>query len=182
MTAFTILVAISENGVISKDNKIPWDNPADQKRMYEYIKDKAIICGYKTALQLRYSRNNKSYGYPLLTGFPMCYYPDSDREILQDFPYPVASLAEAKRLFRYARLTDPEMGKLKDEICILGGQQLYQEAVGSPLVNKIIVTIMSGTYEGDRFFPKLDLKIWEETNLMLEKDATIRIYQRKHSK
>ena len=46
--------------------------------------------------------------------------------------------------------------KSYDNIMIIGGERLYQEALLHPEINKVYVTEIYQEYECDRFFPKLD--------------------------
>ncbi len=45
---------------------------------------------------------------------------------------------------------------------ILGGANIYQQAIG--LVDVLDLTFVHHTFEGDVYFPKIDLNIWKETS------------------
>src|SRR5690554_2907018 len=44
----SLIVAVSENGVIGKNNELPWKLSSDLKRFKYYTKGKAVIMGRKT--------------------------------------------------------------------------------------------------------------------------------------
>ena len=49
---YTIIVACGENGVIGKDNEIPWYLPEDLKRFRKITTGHDIIMGSKTAVSI----------------------------------------------------------------------------------------------------------------------------------
>ena len=49
------------------------------------------------------------------------------------------------------------------EVFIIGGEAIYKYFL--PLADKLILTIVSGKYDGDAFFPEFDSKDYNETNV-----------------
>ena len=49
-----------------------------------------------------------------------------------------------------------------EKIFICGGASVYAEALG--LANRIELTVIHQNYEGDAFFPEIDLARWKITN------------------
>ena len=48
-----LLVAVAENGVIGRDNSIPWRLKADQQRLKAMTMGKPVVMGRKTFVSLR---------------------------------------------------------------------------------------------------------------------------------
>jgi dihydrofolate reductase len=48
------------------------------------------------------------------------------------------------------------------EAFVIGGAELYQD--GLRLANKLYITEVDLSIEGDAFFPNLDLNLWQETS------------------
>jgi dihydrofolate reductase len=136
----SIIVAVSENLVIGKDNKLIWHLPADLKFFKSLTIGHSIIMGRKTfdsigkALPGRTSliiTRNKNYQAP--EGCIVCH-----------------SLKEALELTEKMRET---------EAFIIGGSEIFNEAI--KLVDKIYYTEVKETFEGDTFF-ELDKTKWKE--------------------
>jgi dihydrofolate reductase len=47
-----------------------------------------------------------------------------------------------------------------DEVFLIGGAELYRD--GLKLANKLYITEIDATYEGDAFFPEIDQTKWQE--------------------
>ena len=63
----------------------------------------------------------------------------------------VHSLSEAVALFTH-----------DEEIFIIGGAQIYEQAL--PLADRLYITEVRHTYEGDTLFPPIDRSVWRETS------------------
>jgi dihydrofolate reductase len=135
----SLIVAMSESGLIGTDKGLPWHLPADLKRFKTLTWGKPIIMGRKT---------HELIGRPLpgrlnivVTRQPG--YAAEGCEV-------VHSLDEALAL----------AGNTPDEIMIVGGAQIYREAL--PLCQRVYLTVVEGRLEGDTFFPgKLSPADWE---------------------
>ena len=62
-----------------------------------------------------------------------------------------------------------------EEICIIGGAQIY--ALALPLANRVYLTRVHQSPEGDAFFPELG-KEWKETNKDSRGPYTFLTYER----
>ncbi|PHO01675.1 hypothetical protein CSC82_22350 [Rhodobacteraceae bacterium 4F10] len=45
---------------------------------------------------------------------------------------------------------------------IIGGAQIYKEALKQNLVDRLDITVLHHEFEADAFFPKIDMNIWKE--------------------
>lgn len=48
--------------------------------------------------------------------------------------------------------------KLPDNVVILGGEALFEYAIENELWDDLYLTVIQGSHEGDRFFPRLDMR------------------------
>ncbi len=138
------IAAMSRNGVIGKGNKIPWHISEDFKYFKRMTMGKPIVMGRKTF---------ESFEKPL-AGRPhivISRTPHANR--IADNVFFVLSLEEA--LEKAEKIAEAANG---DEIFVIGGAQIYRQAI--QFIHKIYLTEIDADYEGDAFFPELDLKEW----------------------
>jgi dihydrofolate reductase len=136
----SIIVALSKNKVIGKDNKLPWKLPADLKRFKELTLGKPVIMGRKTF---------ESIGKPLANRLNIVL--TSDKNFKAEGVIAVHSREEAVKAAGNA-----------EEIMVIGGASVYKEFL--PLAQRIYLTVVSAEFEGDAFFPDFDLDAWKTVN------------------
>lgn len=141
MSKLSIIVAIAENHAIGFENKLLYWLPNDLKRFKSLTTGHTIIMGRKTFESL-----------------PKGALPNRRNIVLsrQDFDFPGAE--------RYASLeTALEQCKTEEEVFIIGGASVYQEAL--PMADMLYITHIADTPgQADAFFPAIDPTVWEETN------------------
>jgi dihydrofolate reductase len=130
------IVAMSENAVIGKENKLPWHLPADLAHFKKLTMGKPILMGRKTF---------ESIGRVL---------PGRCNVIIsrdENFNAPgcvvASSIDTALASVSYA-----------DEVFVIGGAALLQQML--PVVERLYLTIIHHEFEGDVFFPDIDLLEW----------------------
>ena len=129
-----IIVAYCKNNGIGLNNQLPWNIIEDMKRFVKITKgsgNNAVIMGRNT---------HESIGKVL---------PDRLNIVLsttKEFPdlETYKSLEDALELCREKHI---------DEVYIIGGQSVYEEALNKRLVHKIYATEINKEYKCDRFFP-----------------------------
>ncbi|MFH1833347.1 MAG: dihydrofolate reductase [Candidatus Levyibacteriota bacterium] len=143
----SIIVAISKDRGIGNDNKLLWQIPEDMKRFREKTCGHTIIMGRKTF---------ESIGHPLPNRTNIVISRDSSfaRRRLAKLKI-TSSLDEALKMASESR----EMPKQvwhdnKKEIFIIGGGQIYQQAIG--LTDKLYLTIVDAVKDADTFFPEYE--------------------------
>ena len=134
----SIIVAVSENNVVGKENKLPWKLSADLKRLKSLTMGHHIIMGRKTW---------ESLGKALPGRINVVI--TTDKNFKAEGGVVVHSLNEALAF-----------SSADDEIFIFGGGKIFKEAM--PLVNKIYITRVHSIIDGDTFFPVLDRSDWKE--------------------
>jgi len=126
-----IIVALSDNHVIGNQGQIPWNIPGEQKRVKEITTPHPLIMGRKT---------HESIGRILPGRLNIII--TSDHNYKVDGGIVVHSLQEG---IDVAKKEDDE------EIFVFGGGKIFAEAL--PNVDRLYLTIVHKTVEGDAFFP-----------------------------
>ncbi len=136
----TIIVARARNGVIGRDNALPWRLPEDLAHFKRTTLGHPIVMGRKTW---------DSIGRPLpgrrnivVTRNPTWHADGAER---------AGSLDEALALCGDA-----------DPVFVIGGASLYDEAL--PRAGRLVVTEIDRDYEGDTFLPAPDAREWVEVS------------------
>ena len=133
----SVIAAMSENRVIGRDGALPWHLPADLARFKSITTGHAVIMGRKTF---------ESVGKPLPNRRTIVITRNNDYQCAGVFI--AHSLDEA--LDHAAR---------EDEIFILGGEAVYRIAL--PRADRLYLTIVHATIEGDTYFPRFDFDDWK---------------------
>lgn len=138
----SLVVACADNNVIGIKNAMPWHIPEDFQHFKAVTLGKPCIMGRKTFESIL-----AQLGKPL---------PGRVNIIVSRRNYQHAGALTCKDLneaIEQARKTGTE------EICIIGGAQIYEQAL--PLADKIHLTRVHQSPDGDAFFPVLG-KEWVE--------------------
>ena len=130
----TLIAAIDRNRVIGTDNRLPWRLPDDTAFFVRMTRGKTVLMGRLTFESLP--------GGPLKnrTNVVLTRNPDYRPEGCE-----VVHSVEAA-LERY--------GRGDDELMVAGGAEIYKQTIN--LVDKIYLTRIFHTFEGDAFFPGLN--------------------------
>jgi dihydrofolate reductase len=133
----SIVVAISENHVIGKDNKLLWYLPNDLKHFKDITTGHTVIMGRKTY---------ESVGKPL---------PKRRNVIItrQDIAIEGCEVANSIE-------TALALSKDEEEVFIVGGAEIYKQSLH--LTNRIYLTIVHKEFDGDSFFPEINKNEWNE--------------------
>jgi dihydrofolate reductase len=138
MVRVSLVVAMSENGVIGRDNALPWHLPADLAYFKTLTMGKPLIMGRKTY---------ESIGRPL---------PGRRNIVLtRDAGFQAPGCDVCGSLERAL-----ELAAEADEVMVIGGSALYQSALG--LADRIYLTEVHADIDGDTWFPELDRSRWQE--------------------
>ena len=142
----SLIVAVAENGVIGKDNDLIWHLPKDMRFFKETTMGHHVIMGRKN-----------------FESIPHKYRPLPDRTnivITRQSEYKAEGCIVVDSV--EAAL---EIAKNNGDIepFIIGGGQIYRIALEENLVDKIYLTKVHHSFEGDTFFPELSSD-WKEIN------------------
>ena len=136
MTRVSLIVAMGTSRVIGNEGEIPWNLPADLAYFKKITMGQPIVMGRKTY---------ESIGRPL---------PGRRNIVLSR----TQSLIPGVELFSSVKEVIEAFSE--EEIFIIGGGQIYETFLSC--VETIYLTEVAGDFQGDAFFPELDLKEWEE--------------------
>lgn len=136
----SIIVAVAKNNAIGKDNKLLWHLPEDLKRFKRLTMNKNIIMGRKTFESLGRVLPNRKH-------IVLC----NDMNLNIDDEN-VLVLDDISKLDNYINS--------KEENFVIGGATIYKLLM--PYVSKLYVTHIDENFDGDVYFPEIDLNIWEK--------------------
>ena len=136
----SIIVAVSENGVIGKDNRLLWHLSGDLKRFKALTTGHTIVMGRNTFLSIGKAlpnRCNVVLSHSMKTG---------DVENVEVF--------DSVETFVQSIQQD-------DEVFVIGGGQIYRQFL--PLASKVYLTRVHVTMDGDTPFAELSSAEWQES-------------------
>lgn len=125
-----LIVAVSKNGIIGKDGKIPFFYPIDKQYFKETTTNKVLIMGRKTYEEIN---------HPLKDRFIIVL--SKTKNFNDDGIITLTSLDEA---LKYAK---------DKEVFIAGGRKLYEEAL--KIATYLYITEIDEIYDGDTYFPSI---------------------------
>lgn len=134
----SIIVAVSDDWGIGKENKLLWHISEDLKRFKRLTSGKTVIMGKKTW----YSLPRRP-----LPGRKNIVLTDIKGEIIEGSET-VYSIEEARRLCSQ-----------NEEVYIIGGGSIYRQFM--PLADRLYITHVHMNAVADVYFPEIDLKIWK---------------------
>jgi dihydrofolate reductase len=134
----SLIVAMAQNGVIGRDNALPWRLPEDLKRFKEFTLGKPILMGRKTF---------EAIGRPLPGRANLVLTRDRDWHAAGVIP--VHSVEEALLQTRTC-----------DELVAIGGAEIYRLLL--PLARRIYLTHVHADVPGDTYFPAFDPAQWDD--------------------
>jgi len=134
----SIIVAVAEHNVIGKDNKLIWHLPKDLKHFKETTTGHFVIQGRKTY---------ESFGKPLPNRTNVII--TRDKNYKAEGCIVVNSLQEAL-----------DIAINEKEVFIIGGGKIYEQAMS--IADRIYLTKVHHSFEGDTFFPEINIKEWAE--------------------
>mgnify|MGYP006415981805 FL=1 len=138
----TIIAAIGANNELGKDNDLIWYLPADLKRFKKVTTGHTIIMGRNTF---------ESIGKPLPNRRSIIITRNTSYK--KEGCEVVHSLEDAIKLI-----------KDQDNAFIIGGAQIYHEAIEKNLVDQLDITEVHQDFNADVYFPSIDKATWEEVS------------------
>lgn len=140
----TIVVARARGGVIGADNGMPWHLPEELKHFRSTTMGHAIVMGRRTFESIGKALPGRRT--VVVTRDAHWSHPGCER---------APSLPAAIAL---AGTPGPDPTIATDEVFIVGGAQLYREAIA--IAQRAIVTEIELDVAGDAYFPELDPSRW----------------------
>ena len=138
----TLVAAASENNVIGLQNKLVWNLPNDTRFFKNTTWGMPVIMGRKTFESLENKPLSGRFNI-VITNHP------ADLKPLG----PIKTAGSLQEAIQLAATTDAK------EAFIVGGGKVYAESL--PVADKIVLTRVHTTAEGDAFFPVFSEKEWK---------------------
>ena len=132
----SIIVAISKNNVIGKDNKLLWNIPEDLKHFKEITLNSKIIMGRKTFESLPGILPKRQH--IILTKNKNYNVNSKEVKIVYDFKTIISDFYDSD-----------------EEVFIIGGGEIYNLFIN--YCKKLYLTKIDAIFNGDTFFPNFDL-------------------------
>ena len=133
------VVAMSNNQVIGINNDLPWSLKDDLAHFKKYTTGKIIVMGRKTF---------ESIGRPL---------PNRDNFVISSTLNSVDGVSIFPSLDDALAAANAQ--NTHDEIAIIGGGYLFRDSINT--FNKLVLTRVNCSIEGDVFYPKIDFNRWK---------------------
>lgn len=146
------IAAVAENGTIGLDGDLPWHLPDDLKYFQRITTGHHVVTGRK---------NYES--------IPPKYRPLKGRTnmiVTRNAAYDAPG-ALVKPSLETALAFSHNAGE--EEVFIIGGGQIYREALQKGLVDRLYLTMVHAEIEGDTRFPEIDPQEWIEQSRVLHK-------------
>lgn len=138
----TIIAAIGNNNELGKGNDLIWYLPADLKRFKKRTTGHPIVMGRNTF---------ESIGKPLPNRRTIIITRNTSYQ--KEGCEVVHSLEDAIELIAS-----------QEDAFIIGGAQIYKEAMEKNVVDQLDITKVHQDFDADVFFPAIDSMVWEEVS------------------
>ena len=152
----TAIVAHDPNRLIGSDGDLPWNLPADLAFFKKTTSGHPIVMGRKTF---------DSIGRPL---------PKRQNIVLtrdREWAAEGATTVHNPQAILSLEFTQPA------PVFIIGGSEIYRQFL--PLLDELLVTKVTKTYEGDTFFPTYESDFKASETLLTETDFSVVRFVRK---
>ena len=134
----TIIAAVAANGVIGKDNRMPWHLPEDLKHFKAVTMGHPMIMGRKTWESLP----GRLPGRPHIVVSRNADYRAEGATVVSTLDAAVAAAGDT------------------DEVFVIGGAQLYAQALAT--ADRLQLTEIATDFAGDTRFPQYDRSAWRQ--------------------
>jgi dihydrofolate reductase len=145
MTCISVIVAVADNGVIGRNNALPWHLPEDLRYFKRVTMGKPIVMGRKTF---------ESIGRPL---------PGRTNIVISRDPgFAAAGVEVVASLDAALQLAEEPAAGLagEREVVVIGGAEIYGLAI--PRADRLYVTEVHAEPDGDALLPAVAWDGWVE--------------------
>jgi len=160
-----LIAAVAENGVIGRDGEMPWHYPADLAHFKETTMGHPVIVGRRT-----YEAIAARLGGPL---------PGRTNIVLTrsgvDVPEAVVVAGSVEDALAAGAEAAAEAGV--ETVYVAGGASVYEQL--RPRADRLVVTEVPESPDGDTFFPEFDRDSWAEAAREERDELTFVTYERR---
>jgi dihydrofolate reductase len=141
----TLVAALAENGIIGRDNGLPWRLKSDLVHFRAITMGKPVVMGRKTFL---------SIGRPLPGRTTIV--------VSRDGAFAAPGIVVAPSVEAALTVAQGDAHRRGAEcIIVAGGADLYAQTM--PLAERLHITYVHRAVDGDAYFPAIDRSVWQET-------------------
>lgn len=150
-----IIAAVSKNGIIGVNGKIPWNIPEDKVYFKKITSGSIVIMGRRTFEEI---------GFPLPERYNIIV---SEKKIFYG-----ENLITAKSLDEALNIAHiyGQKNNIK-EIFLCGGEKIYKQ--GLKFAQRIYITEINREYEGDTFFPEFSADEFHLSKRVCARDSEL---------
>lgn len=157
----TLIAALDQDRVIGADGEIPWDILGEQKEFKERTFGHPVIMGRKTFENIV---DKLGKGLPGRLNIVLS----------RENSYAYDNVVTARNV---DGALEAAKDSYEDEVYIAGGESIYREFIGD--ADKMVLTWIDGKYDGDSYFPEINMEDWKTIEQKITKDYSIIDYERK---
>jgi dihydrofolate reductase len=139
-----LILAVADNGVIGRDNALPWKLPEDMRYFKQMTMGKPVIMGRKTFESIGKALPGRTNIVITRNG-----------AFAAEGARCVSSLEEALQVAEQAVSMEPA-----EEAVVIGGSEIYR--VTLPLADRLYITEVHANVEGDAVLPRVEWDDWRE--------------------
>lgn len=144
MIPVVLVAAVAENGVIGRDNKLPWRIKSDLQYFKSLTIGRPVVMGRKTY---------ESIGKPLPGR--------TNIVVTRDKAFSAPGVVVAHDLDEALRIARDDAEKRNaDSIAVIGGTEIFRQTL--PHADKLALTIVHAKPQGDTYWPQIDMSQWAE--------------------
>jgi dihydrofolate reductase len=141
-SGISLIAAFSENRVIGRENRLPWNIKSDLRKFREVTLGKPVIMGRKTFESLKCPLPNRK-----------------NIVVTRDSSFNAKGVdvfTDLDEALAFAR------GIPADEIMVIGGEQIFDATLHC--ANRMYLTLIKAHIDGDAYFPEFDRNQWKEVD------------------
>ena len=140
-----LLAAVAANGVIGRDNGLPWRLKSDMQHFRASTMNRPVVMGRKTY---------QSIGKPLAGRTTIV--------VSRDKAFTAPGIVVAPNLAAALQAARGDaLRRGADAIIVAGGGDIYLQAM--PVATRLSITEVHKVVDGDARFPAIDPQLWRET-------------------
>ncbi len=153
----SLIVAIGNDNVIGKGNKLPWHYKEDMKYFKEMTMNKTVIMGEMTFKSIISYLNKPLAGRKSVIA------------TLTDYSYP--NVEKTNDIINYLKNYPTE-----EEIFIIGGKIIYDLTLD--IADRLYITHINKDFEGDVFFKEIDYSEYRKISERISGDLNFSVYEK----
>lgn len=154
---FSIIVAVDQEGGIGRGGTIPWHLSGDLRR-FKKLTTVTHVPGRKNAVMM--GRKTWESLPPVQRPLPQRMNVVLSRQ--HDLSLPEGVFGFKSFETAWYQLTQGDLTSLVENIFVIGGGEVYRQALDHPQCRKIYLTKICASYQCDNFFPSLEGKFKQE--------------------